>query len=235
MISSTILSDMFSHFARCAPREGCGVLGVKRGKLHWLPCTNVAIEEDDFALDSDEYIRICHTYDVVGIVHSHVHSSCEPSQTDIKYCNASDIPYYIFSYPSMDCYKLEPKNSDIPLIGREYEWGVTDCLEAVRDYYRKELLLDLKKKRAYRKDWWKSNENYMTDEHIKEWGFNPVDNNLRENDLLIFAMEGNIPNHCGVYLGNDLFYHHMENRLSCRENMYPLWKKFFRRAYRYEP
>ena len=75
----------------------------------------------------------------------------------------------------------------------------------------------------------------MTDEHIKEWGFNPVENNLQKNDLLIFSIEGSIPNHCGVYLGNDLFYHHMENRISCRENMYPLWKKFFKRAYRYEP
>ena len=233
MISATLLSNIFKHFEECAPKEGCGVLAVKRGKLKWIPCTNVAAGDDDFALDPEEYLNIYHTHDIVGIVHSHVEASCEPSTSDIKYCNASGIPYYIFSYPSMDCYKLEPKNSDIPLMGRDYEWGITDCLEAVRDYYRKEMYIDLKKKRAYKKDWWKSDENYMTDEHIKEWGFSPVDN-LQKNDLLIFAIERNIPNHCGVYLGNDLFYHHMENRISCRENIYPLWKRFFKQAYRYE-
>ena len=37
---------MFSHFGRCAPREGCGVLAVKRGKLKWIPCTNIAVDDD---------------------------------------------------------------------------------------------------------------------------------------------------------------------------------------------
>jgi len=234
MISSAILSDMFEHFGRCSPREGCGILGVKKGKLKWLPCDNVAQDEDDFSIDPDQYIDIHHTHDIIGIVHSHINASCEPSKTDIKYCNASNIPYYIFSYPDMECYKLEPQVSDTPLMGRDYEWGVTDCLEAVRDYYRKELYIDLKKRGAYKQEWWKSGINYMTEEHIKEWGFTPVDN-LEKNDLLIFAIKGDTSNHCGVYLNNDLFYHHMENRISCRENLYPMWKKFFRKAYRYEP
>ncbi len=110
MISTTLLSSMFEHFGRCAPREGCGVLAVKRGKLKWIPCTNIALEDHDFALDPDEYLKIYYTHEIVGIVHNHVHSSCEPSENDIKYCNTTGIPYYIFSYPSMDCYKLEPKN-----------------------------------------------------------------------------------------------------------------------------
>ena len=89
MISSTILSSMFEHFGRCAPREGCGVLAVKKGKLKWLPCTNIAQDDDDFALDPDEYIKIYHTHDVVGIVHSHVNSSCEPSETCLLYTSPS--------------------------------------------------------------------------------------------------------------------------------------------------
>ena len=60
MISATLLSSMFEHFGRCAPREGCGVLAVKKGKLKWIPCTNIAAEEEDFALDPDEYLKIYH-------------------------------------------------------------------------------------------------------------------------------------------------------------------------------
>ena len=42
-----------------------------------------------------------------------------------------------------------------------------------------------------------------------------------------------VNNHCGVYLGNDIFYHHAEERLSCRENLYPRWHKWLVGAYRY--
>jgi cell wall-associated NlpC family hydrolase len=51
---------------------------------------------------------------------------------------------------------------------------------------------------------------------------------------LIFTMGANVPNHCGVYTGNDIFFHHAVNRLSCRENLYPLWKKYLTGIYRYE-
>ena len=53
MISAAILSSIFEHFERCAPKEGCGVLALKRGKLKWIPCTNIAQEDEDFILDDE--------------------------------------------------------------------------------------------------------------------------------------------------------------------------------------
>ena len=56
----------------------------------------------------------------------------------------------------------------------------------------------------------------------------------KENDLLIFQISENVPDHCGVYLGNDIFFHHAENRLSCREHLYPLWGKKIVGIYRHD-
>jgi len=76
---------------------------------------------------------------------------------------------------------------------------------------------------------------YFNDKIISDWQHSPVSlNEIKENDVLIFRVFSNINNHCGVYLGNDIFYHHAENRLSCRENLYPQWKKWLVGAYRYE-
>ena len=55
----------------------------------------------------------------------------------------------------------------------------------------------------------------------------------QRGDIIIFKIYNNIPNHCGVYLEEDIFIHHAENRLSCRESLYPFWIKNILRYARY--
>ena len=70
---------------------------------------------------------------------------------------------------------------------------------------------------------------------MQEWGFKKIDTEeLTKNDIVTFSIRSDVPNHCGVFLGNDIFYHHAENRLSCRENLYPFWVTYLDRAYRYD-
>ena len=83
------------HFDKEFPREGCGVLAVVKGKKKWFPVKNISPEPDNFILDSDEYIKLLVTTDIVGIVHNHIGDSSKPSQADIDYCNALGIPYYL--------------------------------------------------------------------------------------------------------------------------------------------
>ena len=78
----------------------------------------------------------------------------------------------------------------------------------------------------------KSNLDYFTEENIKNWKHKKVDT-PEKNDVLIFKVRSNTANHCGVFLGNDVFYHHAENRLSCRENLYPFWAEHLVGIYRY--
>lgn len=226
------LGEIEEHFSKWYPKEGCGVLGVIKGKLKWFPCDNVAPEEEDFIIDSRQYIAISQRCDIVGIVHSHPDASPEPSELDINYCNTLGIPYYIFSYPEMDLIKLEPVRETKALYGREYEFGVNDCLEAGIDYYASKGI-ELPKRALFEDDWWDKGLDYFTEEYIKTWNFHKVEGNMQAGDLLIFKVMANVGNHCGVYLGDDLFYHHAVNRISCRENLFPLWGKHIIGVYRY--
>ena len=228
-----LLSEIEQHLYNEYPREGCGILGVVKGKMQWYPCTNVAKENEEFILDSKQFIAYSNRMDIVGVVHSHPDGTPDPSEMDIKYCNTLNVPYYIFSYPGMEMRVIHPNREEKALYGREYEFGVNDCFEAIRDYLETQNI-KIPERKAFEDNWWDRDLNYFTDEMIKEYGYKKVEGNMQPNDVIIFTIRETVPNHCGVYLGDDIFYHHAENRLSCRENLYPFWKKFITGVYRYE-
>ena len=226
-----MIDQIEKHFRKCYPSEGCGIIGIRKGKKEWFPCTNLAKEDEDFIIGPEEYLKIRKIADVYAIVHSHPDSSNVPSENDIKFCNVMGVRYWIFDYPGMNLYELEPTTYTNELIGREYEFGVKDCYEAVRDHYKKYLNITLERG-FFIDDWWEYGYNYFTDEYIRQVGFYPV-SNPQNHDLLVFTMGSKVPNHCGVYLGDNIMYHHAVNRLSCRENIYPMWKKYLTGIYRY--
>lgn len=229
-----MIDDILEHFKEEYPREGCGVISIVKGKKKWFPCTNIAEDDDDFIIDSQEYLKLKRTTDIIAIVHSHPDASAEPTKTDIKYCNVLGIPYHIYSYPEMELEILEPTSNTTELYGRNYEFGVTDCFEALRDYLLTQGI-EIPLRMPFEDDWWEKGLDYFTNEIILEWKHKPVPlTELQENDVLVFNVNAEVGNHCGVYIGNDCFYHHAVNRLSCRENIYPLWHKYLEGAYRYD-
>ena len=228
-----MIEEIQEHFEKEYPREGCGVIGIVQGKKKWFPCANIAEQDEDFIFSSSEYLSIKKQADIFAIVHSHPDASNEPSQHDIDCCNVLGIPYYIFSYPNMELNIIEPEIKAHPLIGRSYKFGVEDCFEALRDWLAKENII-IPPREPFEDNWWKKeNIDYFTEENIKNWNHKKVDS-PQKNDVLIFKIKGKVANHCGVYLGNDIFFHHAENRLSCRENLYPFWAEHLVGIYRYD-
>lgn len=228
-----MIEEIKQHFEAEYPREGCGVIAVVKGKKRFFPCKNVAEDDNNFVLCSKDWFRIKQQADIIAIVHSHPDATNEPSKSDINNCNAIGLPYYIFSYPEMELNIVQPKKNFTPLLGREYEFGVRDCFEAMRDWLADEGI-DIPPREPFEDDWWEKEDlNYFSEENIKNWNHVKVEE-AQKNDVLIFQVEANVPNHCGVYLGKDVFYHHAVNRLSCRENLYPFWAKHLVGIYRYE-
>lgn len=227
-----MIEEIKAHFDAEYPREGCGIIGIVKGKKRWFPCKNISESEEDFVMSSEDWFHVKRQADIFAIVHNHIDSSNEPSENDINNCNALGVPYYIFSYPDLELNIVEPKQNFNPLIGREYKFGVSDCFEAMRDWLKSEGI-EIPKRAAFEDDWWLKGLDYFTEEIISEWGFKKVES-PQKKDLLVFAVESSIGNHCGVYLGNDLFFHHAENRLSCRESLYPFWSKHIIGIYRHE-
>lgn len=228
-----MIEEIKKHFEKEYPREGCGVIGIVKGKKRWFPCENVAADKDNFSLSSSDYLNIKRKADIFAIVHSHPDASNEASEHDINCCNAIGVPYYIFSYPEMDLNIVEPKKRAYPLIGREYEFGIKDCFEAMRDYLGSKDIT-IPPRIPFEDNWWNRDLNYFCSEVIEKWGGKEIPLlDIKPNDVLIFKMRHTVPDHCGVYLGNDIFFHHAENRLSCRENLYPFWAEYITGAYRY--
>jgi proteasome lid subunit RPN8/RPN11 len=227
-----MIDDIQNHFKEVYPLEACGIVGVVKGKKKYFPCENIADSGDEFVLSSTDYFRIKQQADVLAIVHSHPDAECSPSPHDIVSCNALGIPYYIFSYPGMDLHIQEPIKNFNPLIGREYEFGKYDCFEAMRDWLASKGI-DIAPRAPFENDWWDKGLNYFTEEIIANWGFKKV-TTPQENDLLVFQVAHDIPDHCGVYLGDDIFFHHVPNRLSCRDSLLPLWHKKIVGIYRYD-
>jgi len=227
-----MIEDIQDHFSKEYPREGCGIIGIVKGKKKWFPCENVAKSEKDFILSSKDWFAVKQKADIFAIVHSHPDDTNEPSNSDIHNCNALGLPYYIFSYPDMELNIVQPKKHFYPLFGREYKFGVQDCFEAMRDYLN-EKNIHIPPRAAFEDYWWEKGLDYFNENTISQWGFKKVQTPA-PNDLLIFAIDSKVGNHCGVYIGNDIMFHHAENRLSCREHLYPMWARSIIGIYRHE-
>lgn len=101
-----MISSLKKHFEQCEPLEGCGVLVEN---FNFIPCKNILKEKNVFCICPEEYWKIKTTNKITGIVHSHVNISNRPSEDDVNHCNITQIPYYIYSYPTMKLNILVPK------------------------------------------------------------------------------------------------------------------------------
>ena len=75
-----MIEQIKEHFEECYPQEGCGIIGIVKGKKRWYPCNNLAEDNDDFVLDPNDYVKVMKEANIFAIVHDHIHSSNEPSE-----------------------------------------------------------------------------------------------------------------------------------------------------------
>jgi proteasome lid subunit RPN8/RPN11 len=225
-----MIEEMLEHLSNEYPKEGCGIILNRRGKLEWVPCKNVSqTPEETFEFDAREYTRVQLKGDIHAIVHSHPDTTSEPSESDRRASDFLGIPYYIFSIPDGELTVYEPTTKRAPLLGREYVFGSSDCYSLVCDYYR-DLEIELPRM-PFIDDFWEKGINYF-DDLQEEYGFVTVEK-PQKHDLVFFNVMSVFPNHCGVYVGEDIFLHHAVNRLSCRESIHSFWGKYITRYVRW--
>ena len=107
------------------------------------------------------------------------------------------------------------------LLGLEFRHGSRDCYEIIRDFYRDNFGIRL---RSYARPdlWWEQGLD-LYQSHYTEEGFSVVDR-PEIGDVILMAVNSEVPNHGAVYLGNNKILHHFMNRRS-EECMYKgLWK-----------
>lgn len=240
ILNEDLKSVLYSQARKHRPNEMCGVLIKLEDSDHnykYVPIPNVHPSPvNAFMLDPQKYHEVNENSAVVAIVHSHTGSSA-PSGTDIAQCNTHGLPYVIVSNNSPDISITYPTQT--PLLGRHYVHGTDDCYGIVRDFYLRELGIELP---DFDRDdmWWvKDNSSSLYVDNFDSAGFVQVPKttieDLQYGDFLVcYWGETLYPNHGLIWLGSKtdfiseeappcvgdrIYLHHMYDSLSTRTVM----------------
>lgn len=190
---------IINHAAACYPRESCGVI-VNR---EYIECENIADNDSEFVINPRDIVRAEQLGSIEAIVHSHPDGSTKPSIFDRMQMPLHELPWVIVAYPEIDIAIHQPKPFTAPLINREYIHGVLDCYSIVRDYYAREL--DIQLDNFERDDrWWEDSANAdLYIDNFKSQGFVEV-SDLQRHDVILCRVQPTAHvNHALIYLGAD--------------------------------
>jgi len=214
---------IFEHAAQCYPQECCGVIAQKNRVERYFPCRNLADKPNDhFHLSPEDYANAEDWGTISAVVHSHPDATTRPSDLDKAQCDASALPWHIVSWPEGDLHTIQPRE-ELPLIGRSFVLGHTDCWGLVMSYFRQTHGIELP---DYRVDylWWESGDENRYRDNWYECGFREFSGDLQPGDLIIMQVQAPVANHAGVLLADGMLLHHLYGRLSQRVPYGGYWR-----------
>lgn len=230
MINQQLREDILQH-ARTSVNEVCGVIVVKNRRKQYIPCRNIAQSAAEFEIDPEDYAKAEDAGDIVAIVHSHPKTNVTPSQADMVGIERTNKPWVICNPITGEFSVTEPTGYELPYIGREFVHGVSDCYSIWRDYYKRELGIDMKD--YYRgHEWWLKGDNLYMD-NFAEAGMVEV-KDLQKHDIILMRVVSPVPNHAAVYLGDNIILHHVMGRISCKDVYGGWWRKITDRILRHK-
>ena len=228
-----LLPEVTAHAREDAPREACGLVVVRKGRLRYMRCRNLASHPgEQFVLSPDDYAAAEDVGEVVAVVHSHPTGTTMPSMADRVGCESSGLPWWIINPFTGSHYFFTPNGYRAPLVGRPFCFGVLDCYAMIRDWYQAERGVTLPN--FPRNDrFWLRGENIYVDGFPRA-GFVPVPlDEAVEGDVVLMQIASPLPNHGAVLLGDGTMLHHTEGRLSSRDVYGGYWRKVTTHCLRY--
>lgn len=221
----SIKAEVLLHAKETYPNECCGLAVVVKGKLQYKHCRNINPGKQ-FAIHPDDYAACADLGEIVGVCHSHVNESVNPSESDLVGIESSKVPWLIVN-PDTNQHSITfPTNYKLPLLGRQFKHGTVDCLSLIRDYCSE---IGIQIPDYYREDdWWlKGGDLYR--EKFAECGFVKVGGSeytaFKKHDLIIMQVCSPVPNHGAIYIGDNLILQHCHGRLSSRDVYGGYWRK----------
>lgn len=225
-----------SHAEKCFPRECCGVIVNDQ----YIACRNIARNDHQFEIHHKDLAKAEDMGEIQAYVHSHPNASAQASDLDLHQIELHEKPWVICAYPDLEFQIYEPCGYKAPLVGRNYHHGWQDCYSIVRDFYQRELgiqLIDFERQDR----WWESVENeslYL--DNFGKAGFVEVSDMQYGDVLLCRVGRTEHVNHAVIWLsdngmlksektepciGSALILHHPYGRKSVREIFGQQWQE----------
>lgn len=235
MLSEYLKFEIKKEAINSIPNECCGLICSGENNCCIITCKNISpnpkysfrINEEDF-LNNDN---------IIAYYHSHVTGSSELSKLDRINSEITQLPICVYSCENDEYGIYYPRKYKINLEGRPFIWSITDCASLVSDYFEKNYeggfvydskpekeisrfgSDDIKNKQFFDKGangFGRIGKNGMGKfKKIENWK-----NEIQINDIVAMGFNyGNIIEHIGVYLGNNIILHHMINQYSRKENL----------------
>lgn len=230
MFGADVESAARTHALKDFPKESCGLV-VNGG---YVPLENIAADPaKDFRVADDAWTA----HGVVqAVIHSHgANEKLAPSADDMMHQISTDVPWGIVRTDGVAASKIlwwGDFRLEEPLLGRVFIHGVTDCYSAIRSWRwqnHKIKLLDFP-----REDLWWDGDLDLYNQNFAKAGYRQIAaSEAKVGDVALITFRSKVPNHGGTLVEGGLFYHHLQNRLSCREPI-GRWQSMISKWLRYE-
>lgn len=218
-----VLVSALEHAAGEQPREACGLVVARDGGRFYHPARNQAEGLEHFVIDPDDYAAAEDEGAIVAIAHSHVNRPPTPSEADRVGCERTGLPWLIVNWPLGTWEVLQPAGYVAPYVGREFVHGVLDCYGLVRDWYAREMAIDLPDMpREW--EWWLKGGNLYRDNFAKH-GFVEVTGIPQRGDGFLMRLRSPVENHAAIYEGAGRILQHLQGRLSSRDVYGGYWQR----------
>ena len=213
-LTPEIKQKIKEHATQESPNECCGLIAFDGNTQQVYPCRNIAPNpQDDFEIETKDYIRVSRKNQILAYYHSH--PQVEGDERDTKQSlldrinsEGLKLPQVIYIEKTDDFLTYVPTGWQNPYVGRAFEWGSSDCLTLVVDYYKNELKLELGdvcQRDGKHRDVWMDRA-YL--KLIQESGFRIVkDGVLEKHDCILTEYIENRPPHLLIYLGAQKILH----------------------------
>lgn len=202
------------HAQKVFPHESCGL--ILKGDTY-VECENISpIPESRFVVSPSVFVK--YKDQIKCFIHSHPNGPDYPSEADMNAQLQCNFPWGIVSTDGVRCATPFYWGNGIehpPLVGRGFRHGVTDCYSLIRDFFKEEMnesIPDIPRNW----EWWMDGKNLYED-FLEFAGFakHEVGTQPQKGDIAFFSIRSLVPNHAGIYLGNNLFLHHLGGSHGC--------------------
>lgn len=226
---NTLVKNGIIALAKENPSEEiCGIIYQTDKSVSFKVCQNISSDRTlYFEIDPQDYIAVEQLGRPIGIYHSHPETGSEGfSEDDLESAKELCLPYFLWTNKNSKWHSFIPPTYQIPSEGQPFCWGVQDCYETVRTYYRQ-------CKGVYMTDYDRDESFQNADksaiiQFIEAEGFHFVIGNgpIRKDDVLLFQTPGTAyPHHLGVFVGQQKVLHHPLNALSRYDPIDNKWLK----------